>query len=844
MSLVFSSDIPVTAVVVFRNPSTLINGLAHSNPSSTDSLQNIIPYTNIVESSTLVTSEVDISPRNHIDTGPNSQVLDSSNYPQLPQSPPLNKELQGESYGSFRNIPISVNLPDFQDSHTSRENTGNLLSAPPQWPGQSFSPSRVPRSPRPFSHTADGSSVSTGLQITMSLLTILPLAYIRSIERPRRLLAVWILDLARQFLGYSFCGMFDFIGHELFDNIGHFFFSNNPKQKSGPSLGSSSGVIPLADRSIQGRDFAGVDSSPPFPLPESPISPGSLPRNEIHPPRPAHFRRSGPINRTQRRLTQDFFEIFPGMIFLYFINLLLLRFVDYLWVRFKDDNGISSDAYLSPPPQRQKPSCFINGNYGTPLRLSWFFYQTLIFGFSLHIMRLILRKVLEWSFPSIFLTSSAQLFIWSKLNQISSHFVRNTITAIISFLVHVIQFITVDKLLRYRSSSSAACKRIDETSVSNLIRTTQQRQSRAEDSNWADNDQVNNQVNDLGSDQDHNYYDHTSELSWESWAYRKIVQSLKSFLEDDDPAQCPQRRRVIIDEESGLESYEITELMPLRVSVDQQNPPHSISPSQNINNNTGGNNDLDLENHEETVVGSTPASGVQNDRARVLSHTSTRHTFSPSTLDGDLKIFVREPAPSSASETDRAFSTTENRSCNTDNISDASIDVDLLTARLLNTVAISATAQARPYLFSSAHTTTTIPTALGSISANVSNPVISRIDENLPLDLGGIRLNLNSAAIEHLNDLYDYDDSSNSANSDSGDSSVSTSTSMSSLVATDNNADYDTGVENCQSRNELVQVARENLPSYDDSQRQHAELLRDAARSQRQQAIISDLKLR
>lgn len=165
----------------------------------------------------------------------------------------------------------------------------------------------------------------------------------------------------------------------------------------------------------------------------------------------------------------------------------------------------------------------------------------------------------------------------------------------------------------------------------------------------------------------------------------------------------------------------------------------------------------------------------------------------------------------------------------------------LVTATMLNAVAANATASARPFLFNTINSNGGLNRGgiLGGASITAANHNTSDIE--LALEANGIDQPNNDQSDSSVPYNYSTPDSRSFYNNSS-----TTQTSPETYMSVSdrynlNNIDSEEDLENSGSPFEHDDVAN-SLPSYDDSQRQHQELLRDRTKAERQHQRIRDLK--
>lgn len=240
-------------------------------------------------------------------------------------------------------------------------------------------------------------------------------------------------------------------------------------------------------RESMSGDFGMGSDAGPTPGHES--SPGPGPDFEPasnYPPRSGHgpddFRKNDfkhkwfPFKAETTSLTLSTLELFPGLFFIYGIYIIFLYAgfrIKQIWLRrckkikfVRNANHDSWTAGYTDPENlhssdstfgRSKKSSqadlgFVSGNYGHPVRIGWAVQQTALFALTVFIVRMSLFFVC-FRFPRATEAMSDFLFGWTA--NIRSHSTKRAVnTVLLPSLIYVIQFSLSDYLLKYKSSLS------------------------------------------------------------------------------------------------------------------------------------------------------------------------------------------------------------------------------------------------------------------------------------------------------------------------------------------------------------------------------------------------------
>lgn len=299
------------------------------------------------------------------------------------------------------------------------------------------------------------------LPVLYNLLTMIlvlsSLLLFRMVEKPRRRVAVWVLDLTRLILGYTSAEVLLL----LF-------------------------VMPFAARP-QFRLDDDFGPRPPQRLHDIHNGPSQA-RNDAPEPPPLFIRHPFEMSRNMERdqqqsqfhasmLTMSALEIFPGMLFIYGLYMMTL-YVGYrvkvFWnnnlSRFRLARDRRSGAlviHTSPPPGRdhapaeglltefltesdmkaQIDQGFASGNYGAPVRVKWFVQQTLSLTLTVFIFRAIMISMWRIYSPQA-MTLCTALFGWTS--KIESVALRNILVGVLlPWIIYSIHFCLADYLFRY-----------------------------------------------------------------------------------------------------------------------------------------------------------------------------------------------------------------------------------------------------------------------------------------------------------------------------------------------------------------------------------------------------------
>lgn len=254
------------------------------------------------------------------------------------------------------------------------------------------------------------------------------------------------------------------------------------------------------------------------------------------------------------------------------------------------------------------------------------------------------------------------------------------------------------------------------------------------------------------------------------------------------------------------DDYELQELtLPVLTDYRNNEPRSSITPTPQIAADQNHNRSRDHNVHSFMQVGQP-----RNEPVIVLPNDGEGTSAAQSTIVSGLPPTIHDPKPSNSITS----SSRPNRS---------RPQLGIVTASLLNTAAVTATAASRANIFNSP----------------------SRLASPMPLAYNPSRYNHDTAIALNSNPFSDSNNISSSVSTSTSVSDTevdSSSTSTGTTVAAETQSASSTVAEPEPRGAQEEEESYGRLPSYDDSQRQHQELLRDPEQAGRHQVVINGMK--
>lgn len=708
-------------------------------------------------------------------------------------------------------------------------------------------------------------------QIAVLVIVIVPLLLVRRFESPRRRLSVWFFDLGRLVVGYALAEVLLMVFLVPYAALVNSYKGppapwnqnrNRPWRVGNDNYGGQAqrGVPPDTHISVGGPGSPDVSFDRPALLLRRAAeasaeilgnAASSLLRRTNNNPNPntasnfdassdrkaRHFENDDKrkkhfiIRLETTSLTLSLIEVFPGLFFIYgtyFCFLYIVYRLKLVWlqhnkrIRYVRDSRrrrrnhspdgelegdsdaaeSNSSSFLALRDSRfskilsQTDAGLTSGNYGHPVRISWFFQQASLFALSVFLIRITLFFICAKYSDA---TEALRRAVFGWIHDIDSWPAIKLITLVaLPSVIYTIQFVLTDYFLKYKSSVS---KR-------NLFFNVP---------SYSYGDDLNSGT----------HYPESFELQ-ELSLPRPFDDRTTTSTGNQEPRLVNHTIATVEIGRSTSTSLSPTPVVPTRgfASIHNEDtedddadvwaPPSAISTASATTLRSAG--------------ASTPAEGQQTLRTR----NAVRSVSAPLNIEGSLEAEIEETVSDLREIGAQAWAkVTKTQKEATAHLSSAISSatgpeglprLGLVTATLLNSVAANATATARPYIFNGG------VGRMGVAGSSIfSNRSLSTSSLRSPFDLPAPTTPITETG--HLPTRGDAAAVATPTATSSGTfGSASESSSVSAAFRLDQLDDED--------------APPDGLPSYDDSQRQHQELLRDRGLTERRNRQIDDLKRR
>ena len=316
----------------------------------------------------------------------------------------------------------------------------------------------------PYVRTFHRPHIPVIFQVVIILLVICPLFILRHFEKPRRRMGVWLLDLAKLALGYGSAELLLVILIIPYTSL------LNRMIPPPPGFSSQHPFPPGSDwkdhKKWPTKEFGQEPNSKEDPNGNQPSSHSANKNYNA-----LRFVQRFEFLQTTS-LTLSTLEVFPGVFLIYGLYMLLL-FLSYraklYWIKtlrrprlvrdpargwiirtHATDGDDLYDPFLSDNERYSRASLgFVSGNYNHPIRVKWFVQQAACFTLSVFITRAIIVKICV-SLPGPVNWLRMALFGWYE--SVSSIPARAFLLGVlIPSILYCVEFCVSDFMLRYRS---------------------------------------------------------------------------------------------------------------------------------------------------------------------------------------------------------------------------------------------------------------------------------------------------------------------------------------------------------------------------------------------------------